>query len=173
MRRVLLGDLVTLADLLATGWGGDPARLLDEAHAAHRYMRRFGRPHPRWGGGSLMARALADGPPAQAGRDGFLRALAMLCEAILERPRLSVPSVPDVLHLGKRNGGPIMAETKPKVTPVDPVWQRICDEAQDAIRSEPLLGGLIHSSLLHHPSMERALAYRFSLKLASGNTHGT
>jgi serine O-acetyltransferase len=37
-----------------------------------------------------------------------------------------------------------------------------------AIRAEPLLGGLIHSSLLHHSSMERALAYRFSLKLASG-----
>ena len=50
---------------------------------------------------------------------------------------------------------------------VDPVWQRVRDEAQEAIRAEPLLGGLIHSSLLHHPSFERALAYRFSLKLAS------
>jgi serine O-acetyltransferase len=36
------------------------------------------------------------------------------------------------------------------------------------VQSEPLLGGLVHSSLLHHPSLERALAYRFSLKLASG-----
>ena len=39
-------------------------RLLTEAHAAHHYMRRFGRPHPRWGNGSLMTRALADGPRA-------------------------------------------------------------------------------------------------------------
>ena len=61
-----------------------------------------------------------------------------------------------------------MAETRVKMAAIDPVWQRICEEAVEAIRSEPLLGGLVHSSLLHHASMERALAYRFSLKLASG-----
>lgn len=61
-----------------------------------------------------------------------------------------------------------MAETQRKMSSIDPVWQRVCDEAVEAIRVEPLLGGLIHSSLLHHASMERALAYRFSLKLASG-----
>lgn len=61
-----------------------------------------------------------------------------------------------------------MAEVKAKLSSVDPVWSRVCDEAVAAIKDEPLLGGLIHSSLLHHSSMERALAYRFSLKLASG-----
>jgi serine O-acetyltransferase len=61
-----------------------------------------------------------------------------------------------------------MAEIKAKLSSVDPVWRRVCDEAVEAIKAEPLLGGLIHSSLLHHSSMERALAYRFSLKLASG-----
>ena len=61
-----------------------------------------------------------------------------------------------------------MAETKAKLSSVDPVWSRVCDEAVEAIKAEPLLGGLIHSSLLHHSSMERALAYRFSLKLTSG-----
>lgn len=61
-----------------------------------------------------------------------------------------------------------MAETRMKVAAVDPVWSRVCDEANEAIRVEPLLGGLVHSSLLHHATMERALAYRFSLKLASG-----
>lgn len=60
------------------------------------------------------------------------------------------------------------AEFHPKVTAIDPVWSQICDEARDAVRDEPLLGGLIHSGLLHHATMERALAYRFSLKLASG-----
>jgi serine O-acetyltransferase len=60
-----------------------------------------------------------------------------------------------------------MAELLQKVQSVDPVWERIRSEAQDAIRGEPLLGGLIHSSLLHHATMERALAYRFSVKLAS------
>ncbi len=61
-----------------------------------------------------------------------------------------------------------MAETKTKFASVDPVWSRICDEARAAVLDEPLLGGVIHSSLLHHPTMEKALSYRFSLKLASG-----
>ena len=61
-----------------------------------------------------------------------------------------------------------MAEAKTKLASVDPVWSRVCDEAVEAIKAEPLMGGMIHSSLLHHATMERALAYRFSLKLASG-----
>lgn len=60
-----------------------------------------------------------------------------------------------------------MAETKAKITPVDPVWSRLRDEARDAIANEPLLGGLVHSSVLHHSSLAAALAYRISLKLAS------
>ncbi len=49
----------------------------------------------------------------------------------------------------------------------DPVWARIQREARIAVREEPLLGSLIHAGLLHHSSLEAALAYRFSLKLAS------
>ena len=60
-----------------------------------------------------------------------------------------------------------MAEIKSKVASVDPVWQRVREEAAEAVQTEPLLGGLIHSSLLHHATLERALAYRFSMKLAS------
>jgi serine O-acetyltransferase len=60
-----------------------------------------------------------------------------------------------------------MVETNPKIKSLDPVWTRICEEAQQSILEEPLLGGLVHASLLHHSTMERALAYRFSMKLAS------
>lgn len=60
-----------------------------------------------------------------------------------------------------------MADPRMKVATVDPLWRRLCDEAEEAVRAEPLLGALIHSGLLHHPSLERALAYRFSMKLAS------
>ena len=60
-----------------------------------------------------------------------------------------------------------MADPRQKIAAVDPLWTRLCDEAIEAIRAEPLLGALIHSGLLHHPSLERALAYRFSMKLAS------
>ena len=60
-----------------------------------------------------------------------------------------------------------MVETHAKLTQLDPVWAQIIAEAQDAIGSEPLLGGVIHSSILHHKSIESALSYRLSLKLAS------
>ncbi|MTD99669.1 serine O-acetyltransferase [Paracoccus sp. YIM 132242] len=50
----------------------------------------------------------------------------------------------------------------------DAIWSQLRDEARAAVRDEPLLGALIHAGLLHHPSLEAALAYRFSLKLASG-----
>ena len=60
-----------------------------------------------------------------------------------------------------------MAEIKAKFAALDPVWQRICDEAEQVVRDEPLLGGVIHNNLLHHATMERALAFRFALKLSS------
>ena len=50
---------------------------------------------------------------------------------------------------------------------IDPVWSRIRHEAEAAIADEPLLGGLIHSSVLHHSTFERALAFRIALKLTS------
>ena len=50
----------------------------------------------------------------------------------------------------------------------DAVWAQLRGEASAAIRNEPLLGALIHAGLLHHSSLEAALAYRLSLKLASG-----
>ena len=58
--------------------------------------------------------------------------------------------------------------TLKKLRSVDPLWDRIRDEAHEAVQADPLLGGLIHSSLLHHASVESALAYRLALKLASG-----
>jgi len=62
-----------------------------------------------------------------------------------------------------------MAHPKAKLSEVDPVWDRICQEAEEAIRSEPLMGGLLHQGVLHHASFERALAYRISMKLASAD----
>ena len=60
-----------------------------------------------------------------------------------------------------------MAEIRARVAEVDPVWLKVREEAHEAMHADPLLGGMVHSSLLHHPSMEHALAYRFSFKLAS------
>jgi len=88
MRRCLLGDLLAAADHLAAlpeaARPAAMARLMDQAHAAHAYHRRFGRPHPLWGDGSLMARALADGAfPAVPRRDVVdLAALAVAAAAL-------------------------------------------------------------------------------------------
>lgn len=61
-----------------------------------------------------------------------------------------------------------MLEPKEKIARVDPVWSQITDEARRAIADEPLLGGLIHTGILHHGDFESALSYRIALKLASG-----
>ena len=60
-----------------------------------------------------------------------------------------------------------MAELKTKLAEVDPVWSRISEEAANAVAKEPLLGAALHITVLHHTSLEAALAYRFSQKLAS------
>lgn len=60
-----------------------------------------------------------------------------------------------------------MPEQQRKPRPLDPVWDRIQDDAKAAIASEPLMGGMIHTTVLHHRSLESALSYRIAMKLAS------
>ncbi|MDP5215950.1 serine O-acetyltransferase [Ruegeria sp. 2205SS24-7] len=60
-----------------------------------------------------------------------------------------------------------MAETRAHISSVDPVWDRITKEAEEAVRDEPLMGGLVHACILHHRSLEKALSYRIAAKLAS------
>ena len=172
MRRILVGDVLALAAYLASDPKADAGQCLAEVHAAHRFARRFGHPHPHWGNGSLMSRLGPSGALLEVGFGAAsLLTLARACQALADwklRRWLVCPR-PRLYAMAKvLDGGRVMAEIKPKVTAVDPVWSRVSDEAREAIAAEPLLGGLIHSSLLHHSSMERALAYRFSLKLASG-----
>ncbi|WP_109464055.1 serine O-acetyltransferase [Albibacillus kandeliae] len=60
-----------------------------------------------------------------------------------------------------------MPTPRTKLAAVDPVWDRITAEAEQAVRDEPLMGGLIHACILHHKSLERAISYRISAKLSS------
>lgn len=60
-----------------------------------------------------------------------------------------------------------MIQTRDKLQNVDPVWGRLKSEATSLILSEPLMGGMVHSSILHHNSFRKALSYRISLKLSS------
>jgi len=61
-----------------------------------------------------------------------------------------------------------MAEPKPTLKSVDPVWDRIRAEAEEVVTSEPLMASMVHAGVLHHKSLEKALAYRLALKLSSG-----
>lgn len=60
-----------------------------------------------------------------------------------------------------------MAETRARLREIDPVWNRITTEAEEAVAQEPLLGGLVHACVLHHKTLEKALSYRFAAKLSS------
>ncbi|SOC07716.1 DUF7742 family protein [Rhodobacter maris] len=61
MRPILIDDLLAAAEaalaLAPEARAETLVRWLDEAHAADLYRKRLGRVHPRWGLGSLGARA--------------------------------------------------------------------------------------------------------------------
>ena len=65
-----------------------------------------------------------------------------------------------------------MAKEDLKPTSFDPVWDRIKADAEAAVAAEPLIGGMVHATVLHHNSLESALAYRFAFKLSSSEMTG-
>lgn len=60
-----------------------------------------------------------------------------------------------------------MTQKALKITELDPVWSRIRQDAHEMIENEPIMGGLVHSGVLHHSSLENALSYRMALKMSS------
>lgn len=60
-----------------------------------------------------------------------------------------------------------MSTSHAQLTECDPVWHQITTEAEETVKAEPLMGGMVHSSVLHHGSLDAALAYRTAMKLAS------
>lgn len=87
MRPVLDGDLTLLARA-AVLWPAELRvmrleRVFMQTHAADLYRKRFGRAHPRWGNGSVMARVLAlPRGRAVAGAPDHLEALEDVCRAL-------------------------------------------------------------------------------------------
>ena len=55
------------------------------------------------------------------------------------------------------------------VKKIDPVWDRIQREADEAVKQEPALGGFIYSSLLAHDSFEGALVHRLAQRLGNAD----
>ncbi|MFQ8433896.1 serine O-acetyltransferase [Amaricoccus sp. W119] len=62
-----------------------------------------------------------------------------------------------------------MAQLKPNIASLDPVWTMIRREAEEVARDEPLMASLVHAGVLYHASLERALSYRIAQKLASSD----
>ena len=60
-----------------------------------------------------------------------------------------------------------MANPQSNIATVDPVWDQIKDDAHRAVAQEPLIGGFVHATILHHASIEKALSYRIAAKLSS------
>jgi len=65
------------------------------------------------------------------------------------------------------SGGKAMTQTQTILASVDPAWDQITTEAHEAVKQQPLMGGLIHACILHHTSLEKALSYRIAAKLCS------
>ena len=61
------------------------------------------------------------------------------------------------------------ADKRPELKSVDPVWRRIRREAEALVAEEPLMASLAHATVLHASSLEAALSYRLSQKLASSD----
>ena len=55
------------------------------------------------------------------------------------------------------------------VEKLDPVWDRIQKEAEEAVRHEPALGGFIYSAVLAHDSFEVALVHRLAQRLGNAD----
>ncbi|MGH1405525.1 MAG: serine O-acetyltransferase [Rhodomicrobiaceae bacterium] len=48
---------------------------------------------------------------------------------------------------------------------VDPVWQKVKEEAEQAVEADKVIAGLIYNAILNHQTLEEALAYHLSQRL--------
>ena len=56
------------------------------------------------------------------------------------------------------------------VVSLDPVWERIRDEAQEAARNDPSLGGFIFGAVINQPRFEDAVMHRLAQSMANALT---
>ncbi|MBN8920772.1 MAG: hypothetical protein J0H62_08865 [Rhizobiales bacterium] len=55
---------------------------------------------------------------------------------------------------------------------VDPVWNRIRQEAEDIVRREPELASFIYTCILHHDTLEDAVVHRVAERLNHADVSG-
>jgi hypothetical protein len=93
MQTILLGDLVAAARAILMlpplSRSAEMKKMLSQAHAAHVYVKRYACPHPKWGNGSLMARANIERQIAEpfAADVEYLAALALVIDITIDQKR--------------------------------------------------------------------------------------
>jgi len=58
-----------------------------------------------------------------------------------------------------------VATPKSNIQAYDPIWSAIREEAETAVRAEPMLGGFIFATVLSHERLEDAICHRLSQRL--------
>jgi len=66
-----------------------------------------------------------------------------------------------------RLGKGVAAVSTQRPETADPVWTRLRQEADAMAKTEPMLAGFLHDTILKHRSLERALSFFLAGKLAS------
>ena len=61
------------------------------------------------------------------------------------------------------------AAVQQPVEKLDPVWNRIRSDAEEAARNEPSLGGFLFAAVLNHDSFESALCHRLTQRLSNAD----
>lgn len=62
--------------------------------------------------------------------------------------------------------------TKPVLDKVDPIWSRVCSEAEEVVRREPEIASFIYTSILHHETLEAAIVHRLAKRLDHAEVSG-
>lgn len=54
---------------------------------------------------------------------------------------------------------------KPQIARLDPLWERVREEADAALKKDPALSGLLLSTVINQPSFEKSLIHRLASRL--------
>src|SRR5262249_8519559 len=57
------------------------------------------------------------------------------------------------------------------IASVDPIWAELREEAEEAVRNEPALGGFIYATILSQERLEDAVCHRLAPRLHHSHVH--
>lgn len=61
-----------------------------------------------------------------------------------------------------------MSQAQPKLSYVDPIWERMRQECETIGEQDPNLCGVVQTAVLQHENLAKALSFRLAMKLKSG-----